>query len=80
MTIAIIITMAISNISCFYIGLKVMQTVFKGKDVEMPKISPTAIIQDRAEKREAKEKQEKMEKIQANIERYDGTPMGQQDV
>ena len=80
MTIAIIITVAMSNILCFYIGLKAMQTVSKGKDLELPKISPTAIMQERAEKREAREKKEQMEKILANIDRYDGTPIGQQDV
>lgn len=68
------------NISCFVVGAKVGQTVVKGEKVELPKLNPLQAIRENRAKREAELEQEKRNKVLRNIERYDGTGRGQEDV
>lgn len=68
------------NIVCFYVGAKVGQTVSKGEKVEMPKIDPFKPVRDHQERKEAKREQERYDTIMRNIDRYDGTSSGQEDV
>lgn len=68
------------NIVCFVIGAKVGQTVVKGEKVEMPKIDPFKAYREREAKKEAKIKQDKLDTVLRNIDRYDGTSKGQEDV
>ena len=68
------------NIACFIIGAKVGQAVAKGETIETPKVNLLKSHQSKEAKQEAKMKQEKLEKVLRNIERYDGTSRGQEDV
>ena len=68
------------NIVCFYVGAKVGQTVSKGEKIEMPKIDPLKPVRDHQERKEAKMEQERYDTIMRNIDRYDGTSSGQEDV
>ena len=68
------------NISCFIIGAKVGQTVDKGEKVEMPNLNPLKAYRESQARKEAEIKQDKMDKILRNIDRYDGTSKGQEDV
>lgn len=68
------------NLFCFVIGAKVGQSVSKGEKVEMPNLNPLKAIRDSQVKRALSAEQEKRQKILDNIERYDGTSRGQQDV
>ena len=68
------------NIVCFIIGAKVGQAVSKGEKVEMPKFDPLKAYRNKEAKKEAKIKQDKLDTILRNIERYDGTSKGQEDV
>ena len=68
------------NIVCFYIGAKVGQTVSKGEKVEMPKLNPLKPVRDYQERKEARKEQDRYDTIMRNIERYDGTSSGQEDV
>lgn len=67
-------------IACFYIGAKVGQTASKGDKIEVPNINPVRIIQERQERKTAEEEKNKMDTILRNIDMYDGTAIGQQDV
>ena len=67
-------------IVCFFVGAKVEQKVNKGETLELPKVNPIEIIREKQEKREAKKEQERIDTIMRNIEMYDGTSNGQEDV
>jgi hypothetical protein len=67
-----------SNILCFVIGAKVGQKVTKGERVEIP--SPVKVVQEYKAERAAKTEQSKIDTIMRNIESYNGTPYGQEDV
>ena len=68
------------NIACFFIGAKVGQTVAKGKEIKMPTINPMEIHRQHQDRQHMEEEKSKVETILRNIERYDGTGMGQEDV
>jgi hypothetical protein len=68
------------NIVCFFVGAKVGQKVSKGEPIEMPSLNPMKVIQEHREQEEAKKKQNEIETIMRNIEKYDGTGYGQEDV
>ncbi len=69
------------NIACFFIGAKVGQTVAKGKEIETPAIkSPMQLYQEHQDKKEADREKNRIDVILQNIERYDGTGNGQEDV
>lgn len=72
--------MGIVNVLCFVIGAKVGQAVSKGEEVKLPTVNPLEAVREHNAKKEAEIEQSKIEKIMQNIERYDGTGRGQQDV
>ena len=71
-------------IVCFFIGAKVGQTVANGERIETPDLNPVKAIKEHQEKKAAEREQEteqrKIETIMRNIEAYDGTTKGQEDV
>lgn len=81
MDILLIAVVGILNIVCFFVGAKVGQTVAKGKDIEVPVVkSPMEAIRERQSSKEAKKEMERIDIIRNNMERYDGTANGQEDV
>lgn len=80
MDILSVIVTGVLCITCFYIGAKTGQTVAKGKDIELPTVNPMKIYKERQEKREAEKEQDRLDTILQNIDRYDGTSVGQQDI
>ena len=68
------------NVACFFIGAKVGQTVAKGEKIEAPSLDPIKKIQERQGRKEAEKEQERIDTIMRNIESYDGTAKGQEDV
>lgn len=68
------------NIVCFFVGAKVGQQVRNGEPIETPTINPMKLIQEHREKKAAEEEQSKINTILRNVERYDGTSHGQEDV
>lgn len=65
---------------CFIIGAKVGQKVSKGEAVELPSVNPIRATKESREQKEAEMEQDKLDTILRNIERYDGTGKGQEDV
>ena len=79
MTIAFI-AVVVSNMLCFIIGARVGQKVVRGEAVEMPKIEPMRAVRERQDRIAAEAEQERYNAILRNIEAYDGTERGQEDV
>ena len=67
-------------IVCFYIGARVGQKVVKGEKIETPIQAVKNAVREDRERKEAEIKQDKLEAIMRNIESYDGTGYGQEDV
>lgn len=78
-TITILAT-ALVCLSCFIVGAKVGQKVSRGEDIKVPTINPIEAIREHNSKKEAEMAQDKLDTIMRNIESYDGTPNGQEDV
>ena len=80
MEVLMLALISLSNILCFIIGARVGQKVAKGEEVELPKVDPMEAVKEHREKKEAQMKQDEFDKILRNIDRYDGTANGQEDV
>ena len=80
MEILLVLTVGTLCIVCFLIGAKVGQTVSKGKEIETPTLNPIKAARERQERKAAEETQSKIDTIMRNIEAYDGTDRGQEDV
>lgn len=80
MEVLLLAIMCASNIVCFIIGARVGQMVRKGEKVEIPSVSPVKAVREHEERKARKAEQERLEVILRNIEAYDGTARGQEDV
>lgn len=80
MEIILIAVVGALNIACFFIGAKVGQRVSKGEEVKLDIPNPIEAIREHNDKKEAEKEQDCLETIMRNIERYDGTARGQEDV
>lgn len=67
-------------IVCFFIGAKVGQKVSKGEDIPVPSLNPMKAIREREDRKQAEAEQKRLETLMRNIENYDGTARGQEDV
>ena len=67
-------------IVCFFIGAKVGQKVVRQETITLPNLNPIKAIEEHREKQETNKENEKKETIWKNLERYDGTSAGQEDV
>lgn len=80
MEIALVIVVGILCIVCFIVGAKVGQKVVKGESVELPNLDPFKAYREHEARKEQREEQERVNTILQNIDRYDGTSNGQNDV
>lgn len=78
MEIVYMLAMGFICMACFLIGAKVGQKVVKGEPVELP--NPVKAIEKHQAEKEAKYEQSRREIILRNIDNYDGTGYGQQEV
>ena len=76
----LLLVMGVTNIFCFFVGAKVGQTVTQGEKVELPTVNPMEIYTKKKAEREAKREQDTKDTIRRNIDNYNGTSMGQEDV
>ena len=83
--ILLIVTVGLMNVTCFFIGACTAQKAEHGKEITAP--TPANLYashkekeQERREREEARKEAEKLDMILQNMERYDGTPAGQQDI
>ncbi len=80
MEILLILIVGALNIACFFIGAKVGQTVSKGEKIELPSADPFKAYREHQERKEAEREQERVDTIMRNIDNYDGTGAGQEEV
>lgn len=80
MEVLLIVLVSALNIVCFFIGAKVGQQASRGEPITTPEINPMKAWQERQERKAAEEEQNKIDTILKNVERYDGTERGQEDV
>lgn len=80
MNIVLVLTVGVLCIACFLIGAKVGQTVSSGEEIKLPNINPVQAYKEHAAKKEAEAEQSRIDTIMKNIESYDGTSNGQNDV
>ena len=80
MEIVYILALGFVCMACFKMGAKVGQAVVKGEKMETPVINPMQYAKERRAKHEAQTEQERLDVILRNIEGYDGTSRGQEDV
>ena len=64
----------------FLSGVNVGQKVVKGEEVKMPTVNPVEAIKEQREQKEYDYKQSQLETILRNIDNYDGTSNGQEEV
>ena len=76
----LLIVMGAVNIACFMIGAKVGQQTAKGEKVELPTVNPMQAYREKAARKEAQREQDRLDTILRNIENYDGTGRGQEEV
>lgn len=80
MEVLLMALLTLSNILCFVIGAKVGQKVSKGEEVQLPTVNPMEVYREHKEQREVERKQRELDTIMRNIDNYDGTPNGQEEV
>ena len=76
----IVLITSVANLACFVIGAKVAQMMAKGEDIKLPTVNPLEIARDMRERREADRAKDRVDTILRNIDKYDGTGYGQEDV
>lgn len=79
-TILLITVVALINMLSFTIGAKIGQKIVKGEKIELPKVNPMEAYREHQERKEVEKEKDKLETIMRNIEKYDGTAKGQEDV
>ena len=80
-TILLLAVVGTLNMACFFIGAKVGNAVARGEEIKAPEIkSPMRLYEEHLDREEAKRENNKLDIILQNIERYDGTSRGQEDV
>lgn len=80
MEVLIMLVMGAVNVLCFYVGAKTGQAVSKGEAIKTPSVNPLQAVREHNEKKQAQMDQDKLDTIIRNIECYDGTGRGQEDV
>ena len=67
-------------IGCFFVGAKVGQMTSKGEEITLPTLNPFEAYRRQEARQEAQAEQDRINTIMRNIENYDGTSNGQEDV
>ena len=71
---------SLTNIACFVIGAKVGQKVIKGETIETPSVNPMEAYRKLQAQKEAEAEKNKIDTILRNIDSYNGTGDGQEEV
>ena len=71
---------SLSNIACFVIGAAVGQKVVKAEPIATPTVNPVEAYKEHKQKKEAEAEKNKIDTILRNIDNYDGTSYGQEEV
>ena len=80
MEVLLMAIISLSNIACFVIGAKVGQKVVKQETIELPTFNPMQAYKEHQAMKEAEMEKSKIDTILRNIDSYDGTGLGQEEV
>lgn len=80
MEVLLLLVMAMANIICFMVGAKVGQAVSKGEEVKIPTLNPVEIYKTHRENKAAEAEMNRLDAVLQNLESYNGTEAGQQDI
>lgn len=76
----LLLVMGLTNIACFMIGVNVRQKVDRGEEVKLPTVNPMEAVRAHQEWKEAEKEKNRVDAIRRNIDAYDGTSRGQEEV
>lgn len=79
MEIILVLAVGTLNIACFLIGVKVGRNE-EVKAPELPELNPMKAYREHKEREAVRKEMEKLQKIEANMDRYNGTAEGQQNI
>ena len=80
MEVLLLLVMGMTNIFCFMVGARVGQKVAKDEEIKLPSFNPMDAIKAHEAKKEAEYQQSRFDTIMRNIDGYDGSSNGQEDV
>lgn len=80
MEILLILVAGAINVACFMVGAKVGQTAGKGEDIKLPSVNPLKAKEERVNEKEAEREADMLSAILRNVENYNGTEQGQEDL
>lgn len=80
MEVLLVMAVGLLCMASFLMGAKLGQTVTKGEEIKVPSVNPMQAVREHKAKKEAEMKQNEFDKILQNIDKYDGTGKGQEDV
>lgn len=76
----VIVTFAVTTFFNVFMMAIISNLIIKTSNKEVTKISPRQAIQKYNEEKEIRQEQEKARVISENIDNYNGTSLGQQDI
>ena len=80
MEIVLVAVVGLLCVICFIVGAVVGQAATNGVEIKSPIASPIKAFKEHEAKKEAEMEQHRIDVIMRNIEAYDGTGRGQEDV
>lgn len=80
MEVLLVMSVGLLCMASFLMGAKLGQKVTKGEEIKLPSVNPMQAVREHKARKEAQMEQDKFDKILQNIEKYDGTAKGQEDV
>lgn len=79
-TILLVIVIGLVCITSFAVGARIGQKVVKNEEIKLPTLNPVKIVNEIKESKEQQKELEKLRIIAENIDKYDGTGLGQKDI
>lgn len=79
-TILLVIVIGLVCITSFAVGARIGQKVVKNEEIKLPTLNPVKVVNEIRESKEQQRELEKLRIIAENIDKYDGTGLGQKDI
>ena len=80
MDVVMLLAICFCNLACFLAGAKVGQKVVNGEPIETPSVSPMKAYKEHKAQKEAEAEKNRIDTILRNIDNYNGTGYGQEEV
>ena len=78
MEVLLILAVGFVCCACLLLGVNIGQKVNRGEEVKLP--NPITAVKEHKKRTEEEEEQNRLNTILENIERYDGTSIGQKQI